>query len=272
MNRTWQQVMNEMVKVREGESKHRWETAIKDKAFGSIRNLKLLETKSDHILHVLEQGTVSTNVYLRRLHNHALGMNWLAWPIVPKKCWPPVKHKPKRAITRKEHEAIIARESNHERKMFYSLAWHLGAAQSDLAFLEAENFDSKTRVLSYCRKKSGSVAKMRFGDEVAEILKQLPQAGPLFGYLRGVRAADRATEFQQRCRGLGISGITLHSYRYAWAERAKVAGYPERFAQEALGHGSKAVHRAYSRNAQIELPSLAEYERNADSAGKAGPS
>ena len=28
-------------------------------------------------------------------------------------------------------------------------------------------------------------------------------------------------------------------------ERAKVAGQPERFAQLALGHNSKAVHRAY---------------------------
>ena len=41
--------------------------------------------------------------------------------------------------------------------------------------------------------------------------------------------------------------MTLHSYRYAWAERAKICGYPERFAQEALGHNSKAVHRAYAK-------------------------
>ena len=34
-------------------------------------------------------------------------------------------------------------------------------------------------------------------------------------------------------------------YRYARAERAKTVGYPERFAQEALWHNSKAVHRAY---------------------------
>ena len=33
-------------------------------------------------------------------------------------------------------------------------------------------------------------------------------------------------------------------FRPAWAERAKTVGYPERFAQEALGHNSKAVHRA----------------------------
>jgi hypothetical protein len=48
----------------------------------------------------------------------------------------------------------------------------------------------------------------------------------------------------------------LHSYRYAWAERAKRYGYPERFAQEALGHNSKAVHRAYARKAKVKLPFL----------------
>lgn len=55
--------------------------------------------------------------------------------------------------------------------------------------------------------------------------------------------------------------MSLHSYRYAWAERARVCGYPERFAQEALGHNSKAVHRAYARRAQVKVPSLEEYER-----------
>ena len=80
----------------------------------------------------------------------------------------------------------------------------------------------------------------------------IPQSGALFPYLRSVRANDRATEFHQRCIGLKIKGVTLHSYRYAWAERAKTARYPERFAQEALGHNSKAVHRAYARKAKVE--------------------
>ena len=76
-----------------------------------------------------------------------------------------------------------------------------------------------------------------------------------------VRASDRATEFKQRCRGLGIKGVTLHSYRYAWAERAKQCGYPERFAQEALGHNSKAVHAAYARKAEVHVPSLESWEK-----------
>ena len=57
--------------------------------------------------------------------------------------------------------------------------------------------------------------------------------------------------------------MTLHSYCYAWAERAKTVGYPERFAQEALGHNSKAVHRAYAKQALMKIPSLVDYEQRA---------
>ena len=95
------------------------------------------------------------------------------------------------------------------------------------------------------------------------MLKDLPGEGTLFPYLSRVRAGDRATEFASRCRQLGIVGVTLHSYRYAWAERAKTVGYPERFAQEALGHNSKAVHRAYAKRALMKIPSLEEYEQRA---------
>ena len=48
-------------------------------------------------------------------------------------------------------------------------------------------------------------------------------------YLRTVRAGDRATEFRQRCDGLEILGVSLHSYRYAWAERALKCGYGARY-------------------------------------------
>jgi len=188
-------------------------------------------------------------------------MTWLPWPVIVKRQWPKVEYKDKRAITWEEHQAIVARELNPERKAFYQLAWHLGASQTDLACLEAENVDWEHNVISFARKKTGSIAIMRFDDEVAEILRDLPGNGPLFPYLRTVRSGDRATEFHQRCVGLGIKGVTLHSYRYAWAERAKKAGYPERFAQEALGHNSKAIHRAYARRAQVELPPLSEFER-----------
>ncbi len=68
-------------------------------------------------------------------------------------------------------------------------------------------------------------------------------------------------EFKQRCAGLEIKGVTLHSYRYAWAERALKCGYPERFAQQALGHDSKAVHHACSKHAEVTVPSLDDWEK-----------
>jgi hypothetical protein len=39
-------------------------------------------------------------------------------------------------------------------------------------------------------------------------------------------------------------------------------GFPERFAQQALGHNSKAVHRAYAKHAEVTVPSLADWEKN----------
>jgi integrase len=125
--------------------------------------------------------------------------------------------------------------------------------------------DWRNRIISFFRMKTRwrgcTPPQIRFGKEVEEILSNLPKSGPLFAYLSTVRAGDRATEFRQRCVGLGIQGVSLHSYRYAWAERARIAGYPERFAQMALGHNSKAVHRAYARKAQVTLPPLEEFER-----------
>lgn len=259
--RTWQFVMNEIVKLKHDETERRWLVAIKDKALDGLRDLPLLETRAEQFLRALEQGKVSTNVYLRRIHNFALAMNWLSVPVIPRRQWPDIRHKEKRAITLEEHRAIVARETNSERRAFYELAWHIGASQSDIAFLEAANIDWENKVISYSRKKTGEVAFIRFGAEVEEILRALPSNGPLFPYLRTVRASDRATEFKQRCRGLGIEGVTLHSYRYAWAERARRCGYPERFAQEALGHNSKAVHRAYARKAKVIIPPLADYEK-----------
>ncbi len=259
--RTWQHAIESLINTKQGANQHRWKTAAKDKALAMLLPQVIIETKGEAILKALQIGTVSTNVYLRRLHNFCVDMSWLPWPLVPKRQWPAVEFKEKRGITLAEHLAIVARENNPERKAFYKLAWHLGASQSDLAFLEAENVDWEHHVISYARQKTGSIAIMRFDEDMAEILRDLPGSGPLFPYMRTVRSGDRATEFKQRCTGLGINGVSLHSYRYAWAERAKTAGYPERYAQVNLGHNSKAMTRAYSRKAPVEMPSLSEYER-----------
>jgi integrase len=269
IKRTWQHVMDEMGRTKSGSTKKRWDVATKDKAFDGIRSLVLIKTQAEHLLDTMHNGTVSTNVFLRRIHNFALDMNWLPRSIIPKRQWPAVQFKEKRAITFGEHQAIISREKNPERLKFYELCWHLGGSQGDIACLKGEDVDWENHTISFTRKKTGVPVILHLGEETLNALKDLASEGFLFPYLSGVRAGDRATEFKQRCRGLGIEGVSLHSYRYAWAERAKACGYPERFAQEALGHNSAAVHRAYAKRAKMKLPSLEEFEKKAVSLASA---
>lgn len=261
--RTWQNALESLASTKQGANQHRWRTAAKDKAYIPLLSRVLIETPGELLLKVMQTGTVSTNVFLRRLHNFCVDMNWLPWPLIPKRQWPQVRFKDKRAITFDEHQKIIAAEVNPERKALYQLCWHLGASQGDIASLKGEDADWTNGTLSFTRQKTRVPVIVHLGADVLNLLKDLPAEGALFPYLSTVRAGDRATEFKQRCQRLGIHGVTLHSYRYAWAERAKTCGYPERFAQEALGHNSKAVHRAYAKRALMKLPSLQDYEERA---------
>jgi integrase len=260
---TWEQAIEALIGTKDGANQHRWRTAAKDKALLPLLPHVIIETPGELLLRVLKAGTVSTNVYLRRLHNFCVDMNWLPWPLIPKRQWPAVKFKVKRAITLEEHERIIAAEVNPERKALYQLCWHLGGSQGDVASLRGEDVDWKESTVSFRRRKTGVPVVVHLGGEALNVFKDLPGEGVLFPYLASVRANDRATEFRSRCRQLGIQGVTLHSYRYEWAERAKTAGYPERFAMENLGHNSKAVHRAYAKRALMKIPSLEEYEKQA---------
>src|SRR6188768_655832 len=99
-----------------------------------------------------------------------------------------------------------------------------------------------------------------FGKTLLTILDDLPEKGALFPRLEKMHEKHRAKEFKVRCESVGVSGVTLHSYRYAWAERARTAGMSERHAMEMLGHNSAAVHRAYAKKARVKIPSLEEIE------------
>src|SRR5580692_1765679 len=263
MNEAGKQPAMNLSLAKTGPTQARWKSAAKDKAFDLMRDRVLIETQAEHLLAVLRFGTVSTNAFLRKVHNFAVDMNWLPATVIPRRQWPAIHYKEKRAIKFEEHQRIIAAEVNPERKTLYQLCWHLGASQGDIASLKGEDVDWTNGTVSFTRKKTGVPVLVHLGGEALNLFKDLPAEGPLFPYLSRVRAGDRATEFASRCRQLGIVGVTLHSYRYAWAERAKTCGMPERFAQEALGHNSKAVHRAYAKRALMKIPSLEDYEQRA---------
>lgn len=260
-DRTWQDVIDQFCSRGKPQTQADRGRVGRTKPFNLIRRRKLLETTADDFLEVLKAGGVMTNAYLRCLHNLASGLGWLPWPVLPSKLWPTPQTKPKRGVTEEEHQRIIVAEKNCERRHFYELLWHTGASQSDAACLLAENIHWDSRVLAYERQKTGEAARLRIGEQLGDLLRQLPAQGPLFPTIGATNSNARAAEFRRRCRLLRIEGISLHSYRYAWAERARNCGYPERFAQEALGHSSKAVHRAYSQNAVVTVPSMEDYDK-----------
>jgi len=260
--RTWGTAIKEIPMSKQGRTKQFYELCYNQKAFDLIRDLPIVQTRPEHFLRVMEAGTVATNKNLRRLHNFALAMAWVPWPVLSKQQWPELHYAERRSITPEEHRAILAKTDDEEFRAYLELAWHIGASQGDLAGLQAENIEWEHRIISFHRQKTKSLSVQRFGEEVAAILRRLPKTGLLFPELNKLDATQRATMFRALRERLKFTGnLSLHSYRYAWAERARTAGYPERFAQEALGHKSKAVHAAYARKARVEIPSLEEYEK-----------
>jgi integrase len=261
VERDWQTVMAQLQARGKESSRERFATAFKSPALDGLRHKKLLETSSDDFFAVFKCGKSSTLCFLKRLHHLALSAGWIALPIVAPNLWPRYKPKDRRGITQDEHQTLLAGQRNAEWKLFLEMLWETGAAQADAASFKAEDIDWQTRTISYLRKKTGSLAQFTISRALAKVLQQLPTTGALFPNLSGLPANHRANVFRYHCRRAGVSGVTLHCYRYAWAERAKVVGMPERFAQAALGHNSKAIHRAYAKKAVIIVPSLEDYER-----------
>src|SRR5262249_39760473 len=147
------------------------------KAYHPIRNKPLAQTNGEDLLTIIHANGNCVAHYLRRLHNLALDLGWLPWPILAKRAWAKIRSQSKRAITAEEHAAVIASEKNVERRAYYELLYETGAAQTDAANLTAENIDSKNGVLVYRRKKLGPFAqpaRLTIGKRLREILQFLP--------------------------------------------------------------------------------------------------
>lgn len=177
--------------------------------------------------------------------------------------WP--KHHPKarRGITLKEHQRLLTLAKGAEWKLYLELLWETGAAQTDAAILKAGDIDWQARTITYFRKKTGTRAQITISQKLETVLSHLPTIGALFPKLSQEATHVRSKRFVYQSLLAGINDVTLHCYRYAWAERANSAGMPERFAQAALGHSSTAVHHAYAKRALMQIPSLEDYEQKA---------
>src|ERR1700743_927074 len=69
LQRTWQNVMEEIRTHGKAQTQIRYFRSLKAKAFDGLRRKKLLETTAEDFLFVLKGGKVSVNHYLKRLHN-----------------------------------------------------------------------------------------------------------------------------------------------------------------------------------------------------------
>lgn len=268
--RTWHDVANLIDAAYEGSTKSRFGKFVRSVPMQLLVNLRLIDTTADDFLSTMghEKAGVSTNVQLRILHNRALDLGWILAPVLSRKAWPKVKYRKRRGITLEEHTRVLEKTGREDYRLFFELLWETGGSQSDIASLCAEDIDWENRRLFYERQKLASRnmgrACIAIGSRLESILLQLPKEGHLFPNLTIIREGHRAWYFCRKRRLAGIEeGIVLHSYRYAWAERAQAAGMPEREAMAHLGHGSKAVHRAYARSADRVTMPLEYYEDQA---------
>jgi hypothetical protein len=265
--RTWSDAMKHVEQGYQGPTLERWRKVMISEPFQSLLKLPLLYTDSAHFLAVLchPRAGVSANVWLRILHNRVLDLGWILSPVLSRKLWPKVRYKEKRGTTWEEHQRIIDSEWNDEYRLYYDTLWETGGAQTDIANLQRDNIDTLRNCLVYRRQKlngrSHGGAALAIGRRLQGILDQLPQAGWLFPNLRLLTETHRASRFRKRCLGLSIKGITLHCYRYSWAERAKSAGMPLREAMAHLGHQSRAVHLSYASSAEVITLPLEHYEQ-----------
>lgn len=258
--RTWQNVFEKLSNQGSDSTQERKKRAFRRGGrFESIREKLLIETSSEDFDGIIKFGEISTTNYLKQAQTYAVNRRWLLEPVLnPEEIHTPKRKREPRGVTWEEHQRIISHEENVERANYNRVLFLTGAAQTDAANFRREDFNSKTGILRYNRKKTGRPCSLSIGEELRDLLEWLPNEGFLFPSIQSVGHRQRAQEFRRRTGILGIVGITLHSYRYAFAERAAEAGIPERLVSGALGH-SVAVHRAYARNSEpvcpvIEIP------------------
>jgi integrase len=219
--RKWSDAIRIMIQRGRPVTQERTRRALNSPPFDVIRDKIIIETTGTDFLAVLDDGKRSTNHYLKMLQSLAINLGWLVGRIIlPKNCWPKIKGKSKRSITWEEHCRIVEAEKNLQRRIFYEVLWEIGASQTDAARLSAADIDRQQHILVYHRTKTGRQASISIGARLDSILKQLPSQGFLFPKIAEMNSTARAAEFNRRCRIVGIEGVSLHSYRYAWAERA----------------------------------------------------
>jgi len=97
--RTWQAVIDEMATHGIPTTQERCARGFRSKAYDPIRNKSLVQTTGADLLAIVHANGNCVAHYLRRLHNLAVDLGWLPWPVLAKRAWPKIRSQSKRAIT-----------------------------------------------------------------------------------------------------------------------------------------------------------------------------
>jgi len=175
--RTWADVLQRFCDRSNDNTRKRHERVARTKPMKFLKCKRLIETTADDFFEALKLGSTSTIAFLQTIHNDAIGMGWIPSPILPRKLWPKMKKKEKRAITEAEHITLMSAVDD-EWRLYFQLLWFIGAAQTDAANLTDANINWQSRVLKYERQKlngrSLPPACLVIGKGLEVILRQLP--------------------------------------------------------------------------------------------------
>ena len=93
VERTWQTVMEQLQSRGKDTSRERYTVMYRLSAFDALRHKRLMETTTADFLALFQTNKPSIIDFLKRLHNFAVHLGWIAVPIVAPCLWP--KYKPK---------------------------------------------------------------------------------------------------------------------------------------------------------------------------------
>ena len=237
-----------------------------------IREKRLIETEPRDLLNPLRGKGMGIMQLIRRMHEHAVGYQMIPYPIVGSKMWPVYDNKPmSMAITEEQHTKVIDRITTMRRNRWSDetadqwrsewiaylwILWFTGASNKDAAELKAENINWRDMVIEFSRSKWVNKDKLEpcrivIGPRFAEVLRALPKDGLLLPILGNKNTSKRYDFFHKQTVALEIEGISIHGYRYAFAERSKENGMSIEDRMATLGHNTYEVHRNYGRTAKV---------------------
>ena len=217
----------------------------------------------------------------QKLHNFAINRMLIPYAIMGLDMWPVVTIKGPicRAIKEDEHLKVLKFIDDpkmahwrqlvkthggkpidwmNEWKAFLSLLWYTGASQTDASMMKAENVKWDQGVLEYRRIKWKEPLKhapvrvaIAAGGALEKLLKKLPKKGPLFPLLINTDHSNRCRTFARFVDWLDFSNVSMHGYRYSFAERAKEKGMSAEDRMTTLGHKNFEMTSHYDQEAQV---------------------